>query len=98
VTCGALRWPAVGTGDAAEGPAIYSLRPEAIQLAGNLPAPNLVRFRASIRQQIYAGPTELLELDCANSQQLRARIPAQGPLAGDHDFAFAISDAIRVNE
>ena len=97
-TCGRLRWPADGTGDVAEGAAVYSLRPESIQLAADVPAQNLVRFRAAIHQQIYAGSTELLELDCGNAQQLRARISARGPLAGEHDFAFAISDAIRVNE
>jgi spermidine/putrescine ABC transporter ATP-binding subunit len=98
-TCGSLRWPADGTGDAAEGPAIYSLRPESIQLLADEPAAaRSVRFRATIRQQIYAGSTELLELDCGQAQQLRARIPTQGAMTGERDFAFAISDAIRVSE
>ena len=95
-TCGALRWPAPG----ADGPALYSLRPEAIQIASDeLPPTNAtVRFRAAIRQQIYGGPTELLELDCGSAQTLRARIPARGPLSGSHEFAFSATDAIRVRE
>jgi spermidine/putrescine transport system ATP-binding protein len=97
-TCGPLRWPADGTGNVAEGPAMFSLRPEAIQLAADLNTPNLVRFRATIRQQIYGGPTELLELDCPGAPPLRARIASRGPLAGEHEFAFAISDTIRVKE
>jgi spermidine/putrescine transport system ATP-binding protein len=97
-TCGSLRWPADGTGDVAEGPALYSLRPESIQLAADLSAQNPVRFRAAIRLQIYSGSTELLELDCEGTQALRARIAARGALAGEHEFAFVPSDAIRVRE
>jgi ABC-type Fe3+/spermidine/putrescine transport system ATPase subunit len=99
-TCGTLRWPAHGTGDAAEGPAIFSLRPECIRLTTDAPsaATQLVRFRAGVRQQIYTGPTELLELEGPVTTPLRARIPARGPIAGDHEFAFAPTDAIRVKE
>ena len=97
-TCGPLRWPAGGTGDAPDGNAVFSLRPEAIHLAANLSAQNPVRFRATIRQQIYAGPTELLELDCAGTETLRARIPARGRLTGEQEFAFSPTDAIRVKE
>jgi spermidine/putrescine transport system ATP-binding protein len=98
-TCGSLRWPADGTGEAAEGTATYSLRPESIQFASDSPTgTRSVRFRATIRQQIYAGSTELLEIDTANTQLLRARIPAKGALAGEHEFAFPIAEAIRVSE
>ena len=99
-TCGTLRWPAHGTGDAAEGAAIFSLRPEAIRLTADAPssATQLVRFRAGVRQQIYAGPTELLELEGPVTTPLRARIPARGAISGDHEFAFAATDAIRVKE
>ena len=56
-TCGRLRWPADGTGDVAEGAAVYSLRPESIQLAADVPTQNLVRFRAAIKE-----PEELVFL------------------------------------
>jgi spermidine/putrescine transport system ATP-binding protein len=92
VTCGSLRWQA----DGAPGPALFSLRPEAIGLAVNgAPAAGAVRFRAAIQQQIYGGASELLELDCSG-QTLRARIPARGPLTGEHEFFFSAADAIRV--
>ena len=97
-TCGSLRWPADGTGDVTDGAALYSLRPESICLATHVSSKNLVRFRGQIRQQIYSGFSELLELDCAGTQSLRARIPARGQLAGEHDFAFDPIDAIRVKE
>jgi ABC-type Fe3+/spermidine/putrescine transport system ATPase subunit len=92
---GALRWATSGT----DGAALYSLRPEAIQLAidGARPA-NAVHFRAVVRQQIYGGASELLEIDCGGSQVLRARIPAHGLLSGEHEFAFSPEDAIRVRE
>jgi spermidine/putrescine transport system ATP-binding protein len=92
---GVLRWATSG----ADGPALYSLRPEAIQLAmdGATPA-NAVRFRAVVRQQIYSGASELLEIDCGGTQVLRARIPARGPLSGEYEFTFSAVDAIRVRE
>ncbi len=92
-TCGTLRWPA----HIPDGPALFSLRPEAILLAdGAGSSPNAVRIRGSIRQQIYSGSSELLEVDCGNGQILRVRIPACGPLSGEHDFLFSASDTIRV--
>jgi spermidine/putrescine transport system ATP-binding protein len=95
--CGALRWPCA----APDGNALYSLRPEAIRLADS-PSPTSARalalFRGTIRQQIYGGSSELLEIDCGASQILRARIPARGPLSGEQHFAFSPADAIPVKE
>jgi ABC-type Fe3+/spermidine/putrescine transport system ATPase subunit len=94
-TCGALRWSVSGP----DGAAIFSLRPEAIPLAVDGAAPpDAVRLRGVIRQQIYGGSSELLEVDCGNSQILRVRIPACGPLSGQHEFIFSAADAIRVRE
>lgn len=99
-TCGGLRWPAGGTGDAEEGAALFSLRPEAIRLAADAAGSGakFVRFRAQIRQQIYGGSTELLEIDCPNTPPLRARIPTRGSLTGEQEFAFDAASAIRVKE
>jgi spermidine/putrescine transport system ATP-binding protein len=92
--CGSLRWLT----SAADGPALFSIRPETIGLADGIsPLANTIRFRARIQQQIYGGSSELLELDCAG-QLLRARIPARGPLTGEHEFQFSAADAIRVRE
>jgi len=94
-TCGALRWPL----EEADGPVIFSLRPEAIRLsADGKRQASEVKFRAVIRQQLYGGSSETLEVDCGNGQMLRVRIPACGPLAGEREFVFSISDAIRVKE
>ena len=95
VNCGALSWRT----SAPDGAVLYSLRPETIQLAADSSAAtDPVRFRATIRQQIYSGATELLEIDCGGDQVLRARIPARGPVSGEHEFAFAAEDAIPVDQ
>ena len=57
-----------------------------------------VRFSASIRQQIYSGATELLELQTTSNLVLRARIASRAQLSGSHDFVFAASDAVAVSE
>jgi spermidine/putrescine transport system ATP-binding protein len=94
-SCGALRWPL----EQADGPVIVSLRPETIRLsADGKRQTNEVKFRGTIRQQLYGGSSELLEVDCGNGQTLRVRVPACGPLTGERDFVFSISDAIRVQE
>ena len=94
VVCGALRWPT----DGKNGPAVFSLRPEAIRLASDAAAFHLsVRFRATLEQQFYSGASELLEVNCGG-QLLRIRIPARGPLSGEQEFVFSAADAIRVRE
>jgi spermidine/putrescine ABC transporter ATP-binding subunit len=92
-TCGVLRWPLEGE----DGPVIFSLRPETIRLCPDgKRQTHEVKFRGSIRQQIYGGASELLEVDCGADQLLRVRLPACGPLTSEHDFVFSIADAIRV--
>jgi spermidine/putrescine transport system ATP-binding protein len=90
--CGTLRWPA----DGPNGAAIFSLRPEAIRIASDAVAPpGNARFRAAVQQQFFSGASELLEVNCGG-QLLRVRIPARGPLSGEHEFVFSVADAIRV--
>jgi ABC-type Fe3+/spermidine/putrescine transport system ATPase subunit len=95
-SCGALCWRT----DAPEGTALFSLRPEAIRLAnaeGN-ELNNASRFRGVIRQQVFGGASEVLEIDTGDGQILRARIPASGPLQANQEFAFSPEDAIRVRD
>jgi putative spermidine/putrescine transport system ATP-binding protein len=92
-TCGVLRWPL----DEPDGPVLFSLRPEMIRLSPDgKRQTNEVKFRASVHQQVFAGASELLEVDCGAGQLLRVRLPACGPLTGEHEFVFSIADAIRV--
>jgi len=89
-----LNWPVT----LPDGVALFSLRPDAIHLASQAAAtPYAVRFRARIIQQIFSGPTEQLEVD-NDGQLLRVRIPARGPLTGEHDFFFEPADAILIRD
>jgi len=91
--CGALQWPSSETA----GPAVFSLRPEDISRVGpgDLPA-GAAGFRGVVRQQLFGGANETLEISCGGEQMLRVRIPAAGPLSGEQNFAFSPADAIRV--
>jgi ABC-type Fe3+/spermidine/putrescine transport system ATPase subunit len=85
------------------GKAVYSLRPECIRLVPSTFAQSatdvsVARFRGRIRNQTFGGAMDLLELDCGDSQTIRARIAAPGPLGGEQHFEFFAADAIRVRE
>ena len=58
VRCGALTWSA----PLPDGPAIFSLRPEHIRLAGTGSAN--VRVHGRVLQQAFHGATELIRVDC----------------------------------
>jgi ABC-type Fe3+/spermidine/putrescine transport system ATPase subunit len=79
----------------------FSLRPECIRLLA-LGAPaeaadgSTARFRGRITNQTFGGAMDLLEIDCGNSQVLRARISSPGPLSGEREFEFSANDAVRV--
>jgi len=94
VSCGSLRWNAT----LPAGPALFSLRPESIHLLPDGPAPSgAVRFRAVVKQQVFSGSSEHLDLDLAG-QSLRAQIPARGPLSGEQEFWFSPADAVAVRQ
>ena len=86
------------------GKATYSLRPECIRLVpevGGLtsyPDVSTARFRGRIRHQSFGGAMDTLEIECANSVTIRARIANPGPLSGERDFEFHANDAVRVRE
>jgi len=86
----------------AAGKAVYSLRPECVRLVPVLAHASsdvsIARFRGRIRNQTFGGAMDLLEIDCGNSQTLRARIAAPGPLGGEQVFEFFADDAIRLDE
>src|SRR5215469_16477619 len=91
---GSFEWPV----SAPDGPAVFSVRPEAIRRASEAPdAPDAVRFRARVVQQTFAGSSEQLEVDCTG-QLLRVRLFACGPLSGEQEFVFNAADAIPVRD
>ena len=94
--CGSIQFRAPNVPD---GPAVFSLRPEAIRLAEDIGiGPPPAKFSGTVQQQIYGGSTELLEIDCGQGLQIRARISARGPVSGRQEFAFSPGDAVSVRE
>ena len=92
------------TGGTADGPAIFSLRPEAIHCIGAF-SPGIrtadaaiARFRARVTRQTFGGATDTLEITLADDATLRVRIPTSGDLQGEREFEFAAADAVRVQE
>lgn len=96
---GAIVWRCFGPA----GKVPFSLRPECIRLvAPGTPAGTAdvatARFRGRIKNQTFGGAMDLLEIDCGNSQVLRARIASPGPLSGEREFEFSANDAVRVRD
>jgi ABC-type Fe3+/spermidine/putrescine transport system ATPase subunit len=96
---GAIVWRCFGP----TGKTPFSLRPECIRLiAPGRPAEAAdiatARFRGSIKNQTFGGAMDLLEIDCGNSQVLRARIPNPGALTGEREFEFSANDAVQVRD
>ena len=86
---GAIAWACSGP----TGTFAFSLRPESIRIAApretqSAPDYSTARFRARVRNQTFSGAMDLLEIDCGDSQILRARIPNPGPMTGEHEFEF----------
>ena len=95
---GALTWPT----SLPDGPALFSLRPECIRLAGigvpaGVPTDGLVRFQATLRDQVFHGANELWRVECADGQVLTLRTSSR-PSSGDgaFEFEFFAADAVPV--
>ena len=96
---GAIVWRCFGSA----GKSLFSLRPECIRLVS--PAMRQLssdvataRFRGRIRNQTFGGAMDLLEIDCGNSQIIRARVATPGPVQGELEFEFSANDAVRVRD
>src|SRR5271166_295747 len=92
--CGSLSWPA----SLPDGPALFSLRPEHMRLAGADAAPSgVVRVRGRVLHQAFHGATELIRVECADGLVLVVRKP--GSTAQDEvELEFTAADAILVRE
>jgi spermidine/putrescine transport system ATP-binding protein len=96
---GSLRWQT----SAPLGNRSFSLRPECIRLAAPAisnpaPDPAAIRFRGRVQNQSFGGATDLIEIDCGNSQVLRARVASPGALSGEYEFEFRANDAVAVRD
>ena len=90
--CGEMRWPT----SESHGPASYSLRPECIVSASDLPEDaGAVRFRATLVNQVFQGAAELWELECPSGCRLLMKTSAKREIA-ETKFAFLVKDVVRV--
>ena len=92
-TCGALAWPV----SLPDGPALFSLRPECIRLAGSGSA-NAARFPARLRDQVFHGATELLRVECDGGQVLTIRAASRDLRDATLELEFSPTDAVAVRE
>ena len=89
--CGPLVWRTVQ----ADGPALFSLRPENIGLAHGGDG---VRVRGRVERQAFHGATELLQVECSQGLVLSVRTATHDNWQGDIELEFSPADAVPVRE
>src|SRR5580765_4264950 len=94
VRCNSLSWPA----PIPDGPALRSLRPENIKVAGSSGSQDAVRFRGKLQHRAFHGSTELLQIECADGLSFSVRAPARSDWQGELEFEFDPADAVAVRE
>jgi putative spermidine/putrescine transport system ATP-binding protein len=91
--CEGLSWPTT----LPQGPALFSLRPEQIQV-GNTGLTGAVRLRGRILHQAFHGATELIRVDCGGGFVLTVRTPGGVELQNEVELEFFPSHAVSVRE
>jgi spermidine/putrescine ABC transporter ATP-binding subunit len=92
VRCGELSW----TTSLPDGPALFSLRPEHIRLAGTGGAN--ARIRGRVLQQAFHGATELIRVECGGGLVLVMRTASGSGALNEIELEFAASSAVVVRE
>jgi ABC-type Fe3+/spermidine/putrescine transport system ATPase subunit len=90
--CNSLSWRT----SLPDGPALFSLRPENIRLAGN-GSPG-VRCRGQLKRRAFHGATELLQIECPDGLLLSMRGGARDHWQGELELEFSPADAVAVRE
>ena len=93
-SCRSLSWPV----SLPDGPTLFSLRPEKIQIASGPVTPEAVRIPGRILHQAFHGATELLRIECAGGLVLVARTAATAFALNEVELQFLPADAIPVRE
>lgn len=92
--CGALSWKS----SIPEGPALFSLRPEHIRVAGPSMTSECVHIRGRILYQAFHGATELIRVECDGALVLVVRTASGIGLQRDVVLEFSPGDAVPVRE
>jgi spermidine/putrescine transport system ATP-binding protein len=93
VRCGPVSWRT----SLPDGPALFSLRPEQIRLAGS-GSPGMVRVRGRILTQAFHGATELIRVECSDGLVLLVRTASGSMRNAEVEVEFDPADAIAVSE
>ena len=93
VRSGTLSW----TASLADGPALFSLRPEQIRLAGSGTA-GMVRIRGRVLETTFHGATELMRVECCDGLVLVVRSASGNEPRTEVELEFAATDAVVVRE
>jgi ABC-type Fe3+/spermidine/putrescine transport system ATPase subunit len=97
VRCASLAWPV----SLPDGPALFSLRPEHVRLAGAGASGSggAVRVRGRVLHQAFHGATELIRVECADGLVLVVRTASGGGgVQNVVELEFSPADAVLVRE
>jgi spermidine/putrescine transport system ATP-binding protein len=95
VRCESLAW----TASLRDGPALFSLRPEHVRVAGSATqSAGEVRIRGRVLQKAFHGATELVRVECSGGLVLVVRTASGGVLHNDVELEFSAADAVSVRE
>lgn len=92
--CGIFSLPV----DLPDGPAVFSLRPEAIAPASSLSSDGFVRFTAQVLAEQFHGANTLVTLRCLNGLELTARIAAPLNSGEPLNFVFRSEDCVPLED
>lgn len=97
--CSSLAWEV----DLPDGPAIFSLRPENIRVAGTA-APSkstnasLVHVRGKVVHHAFHGATDLIRVECDGGLVLVVRTASGGEIQDEIELEFSLEDVVMVRE
>jgi ABC-type Fe3+/spermidine/putrescine transport system ATPase subunit len=93
VRCEGLTWPS----PLADGPALFSLRPEHVRQAGTAGS-GTVGVRGRVLHRAFHGATELIRVECGDGLMLVVRTPSGVGLQNEVELEFSPGDAVVVRE
>lgn len=91
--CGSLSW----TVNLADGPAVFSVRPENIREVTNSRA-DAISFRGKVLNQAFHGATDLLRVQANGGLIFLIRLASGKGLSSESEFVFSASDAVPVRD
>jgi spermidine/putrescine transport system ATP-binding protein len=91
--CGLLSWPV----NLADGPAVFSVRPENIRDVTNARS-DAISFRGKVLNQAFHGATDLLRVQANDGLIFVIRLASGKGLSSESEFVFSASDAVAVRD